>query len=101
MCVCAWVCDCAVVVDYGTSEYGYIEGEVSSDEEVLVIVRRSKTDPHKPQHDIKLFPTKLEDDTSRVYLYNAVWNTNSELGGLQNIMHITLATIATLYIQGL
>ena len=68
-------------MDYGTVEYGYIEGKVNSGDEVIVIVRRSEVNPQKPQHDIKHFTTDLNKDTSRVYLYNAVWNTNPDLGG--------------------
>ena len=70
------------VEDYGVAEYGYIEGEVGMGDEVVVIVRRSQTHPHQPAHDIKEFPTgDLSSDTSKVYLYNAVWNNNTNLPG--------------------
>ena len=61
--------------------YGYIDGEVGRDEEVLVIMRRSKTNPQESEYDIKHFTTKLSNNTSNVYLYNAIWNTRNDLGG--------------------
>lgn len=61
--------------------YGYIDGEVGRDEEVLVIVRRGKADPQKPEYDIKHFPTQSSKNSSRVYAYNAIWSTTTTLGG--------------------
>ena len=70
------------VVVYGVGDYGYIEGEVGMGDEVVVIVRRSDRDPLKPAHDIKRFPARdLGSDTSRIYLYNAVWSNNTYLPG--------------------
>ena len=70
------------MVNYGAAEYGYIEGEVKMEDEVLVIVRSSQRDPHKPAHDIKKFPTgDMNSETSRVYLYNAIWYNNTDIPG--------------------
>ena len=87
----------AGVVDYGTAEYGYIGGEVRMGDEVVVIVRRSQLDPLKPAHHIKKFPTgDLSTDTSRAYLYNAVWNNNTDLPGVHNtIQYFSIIYIST------
>ena len=72
------------MVDKAVAGYGYIDGEVGRGEEVMVIVRRGKTNPQEPEHDIKHFPANLSKNTSSVYLYNAIWNTRNDLGGKQN-----------------
>ena len=63
-------------------EYGYISGEMGRQDEVLVVVRRSLTQPQRPSHDIKRFQTDLDSGVSRVYLYNGVWSNNTDLQGL-------------------
>lgn len=72
------------MVDYGTAEYGYIEGKVEEEEEVVVVVRRNQKDPLKPAHDIRRFQAGgVSSDISRVFLYNAVWSNNTNLPGPQ------------------
>ncbi|CAI8052988.1 hypothetical protein GBAR_LOCUS28991 [Geodia barretti] len=79
------------VEDYGVAEYGYIEGEVGMGDEVVVIVRRSQTHPHQPAHDIKEFSTgDLSSDASKVYLYNAVWNNNTNLPVFTRVLNAFL-----------
>ena len=68
-------------MDKAVAGYGYIDGEVGRDDEMLVIVRRSITNPQEPEYDIKHFPTKLNSNKSSVYLYNAIWNTRNDLRG--------------------
>lgn len=61
------------------AQYGYIDGEVSSDDEVVVIVNRGSVDSRKPEHDIMRFSTKLRPSFGKLYIYNAVWSAESVL----------------------
>lgn len=59
-----------MVVDGG---YGFVD-DIRKDEELLVVVRRSKTNPLMPHHDIIHLPRsrELSKNTSRVYIHNAI-----------------------------
>ena len=83
MCTC--FSGCAVLAKY--SAYGYIEGEVKEDQEVVMIVRRGEMDYGRPEHDIKLFPKELSPDTSKLYIYNAAWSAEHTMTGLSRITH--------------
>lgn len=69
----------AVLTKY--SAYGYIEGEVKEDQEVVIIVRRGEMDHSRPEQDIKLFPMELGPDTSKLYIYNAAWSAEHTMTG--------------------
>lgn len=67
-----------VIVDAG---YGFVD-DVRKDEELLVIVRRSKTNPQMPHHDIIHLQRsgELSKNISRVYIHNAISSSSAEKG---------------------
>ena len=85
-----------VVVNYGAPDYGYIEGGVTMENEVVVIVRRDQRNPDRPAHDIKKFSKDLGSETSKIYFYNAIWSNNTNILGLGRILFVLL-TRAVIY----
>ena len=69
-----------MIVDVG---YGFVDN-VRKDEELLVIVRRSKTNPQMPHHDIIHLQRfrELSKNTSRVYIHNAICSWSAKKGVL-------------------
>lgn len=65
-----------MVGDY--TDFGFMEGELAEDMEVVMIITRNKDDSKKPGHQLLTFPRNVEQDFSKLYIYNAVWHAKME-----------------------
>ena len=61
-----------------------MEGELAEDMEVVMIITRGKEDSKKPGHQLSTFPRDVGPDFSKLYIYNAVWDTKTEGKGNHN-----------------
>ncbi len=69
-----------VVGEY--TDFGFMEEELDQGMEVVLILQRNTQDPGggKPQHRV-LTSASYEPDYSKLYLYNAVWNSDKPDSG--------------------
>lgn len=70
---------CATEVIGGYTEFGFTQEELSEGAELLMVIRRGEEDPDKPKHDLVIFSHNdvVEPDSSKLYIYNAVWRRDS------------------------
>lgn len=60
------------------TDYGFMKGELNEQEKMVMILTRNKKDPKKPHHELLTFPQSVEPDSSKLYIYNAVWNAETQ-----------------------
>ena len=61
------------------TDFGFAQRELSEGAELLIVIRRGKKNPEKPKHDLVIFSPSdaVEPGSSKLYIYNAVWNKES------------------------
>ena len=75
----------------GYTEFGFTQEELSDGAELLMVIRRGKGDPDQPKHDLVIFSHNdlVEPDSSKLYIYNAVWKKESQDKGHVQLMLIS------------
>lgn len=78
------------------TDFGFAQGELSEGAELLIVIRRSKENPEKPKHDLVIFSPsdEVEPGSSKLYIYNAVWNKESPEKGHHYYSNHELVTYA-------
>ena len=57
------------------TDFGFMEAELSSRMDVLIVIGRDSDNPEKPRHRLITSDSRnIETDSTKLYLYNAVWN---------------------------
>ena len=81
------------------TDFGFAQGELSEGAELLIVIRRSKENPEKPKHDLVIFSPsdEVEPGSSKLYVYNAVWNKESPEKGHQYIIAIMSCVFMVMY----
>ena len=68
-----------VISDY--TEFGLFEGKFLPESEAVIIIGRDRDQPDKPTHRAIVFHRNIEAESSRLYLFNSVWDGQTEPGG--------------------
>ena len=57
------------------TDFGFMDAELGNSVDVLLLVRRDSDNPLKPKHHlITSDGNNVERDSSKLFIYNAVWN---------------------------
>ena len=78
------------------TDYGFMEGELTANMEVVLVLRRKTEQPAKPQHDLLTFTHKVEQDFSKLFIYNAVWNNLEKGKGMILCTFCTVTRVSSL-----
>ena len=71
-----------LAVQNGYTDFGFIDPDISQENEIVLIIRRDSENQLQPRHHLIVFdPTSVNTETSRLYIYNAIWNRNNNRRG--------------------
>ena len=57
------------------TDFGFMEGELTSSMDVLVVIGRDSDRPDRPKHRLITSDRRhIDAGSTKLYLYNAVWN---------------------------
>ena len=63
----------AVVSEF--TDFGFMEAELSAGTDVVLVIRRDGGNLYKPKHHLLTSDrTTVEKDSTKLYIYNAIWN---------------------------
>ena len=64
-----------LVVNHNFTSYGFMEPRLNSDMQLLLVISRNNDHPDKPKHYLTTFDqNEVDAESSKLYIFNAVWN---------------------------
>ena len=64
-----------LVVRSSFTDYGFMDGNLERESDVIIVITRAASDPRKPRHHLLTFDrTKVEADSSKLYIFNGLWS---------------------------